>query len=91
MHSMDQHIDSIKTRLDAVYEQIFLIRNRRNQGDLFAMLHTVERILKKISQESVVCRQRKRNTPKYNDLVQQCTEALEMLEKYVIFASLMNT
>lgn len=88
---MDERIDNIKTRLVAAYGQIGVIRDHRNRGDLFSMLHTVEQILKNISKESVTCRQRKRTTPKYEDLVQQCTESLEMLEKYVVFASLTNT
>lgn len=91
MYFMDQRIDDITQRLDNAYDQIAVLLDRRNQGDLFAMLHTVERILKNISRESVVCRQRKRMTPKYEDLVQQCTESLEMLEKYVVFARLMNS
>lgn len=88
---MDERINNINSRLNAAYNQIVAIRNSRNRGDLFSMLGAVERILKSISKESVICRQRKRTTLRYEDLVQQCTEALEMLEKYVVFASLMNT
>lgn len=91
MDFMDDRIENINTRLNTAYNQIVAVRNSRNQGDLFSMLGTVERILKNISRESVICRQRKRITPRYEDLVQQATESLEMLEKYVIFASLMNT
>ena len=87
---MDERLLRIEQRAGDARMQIVAVKSYDSRRDLAAMLHTVEKTLVDISRESVNCRQRKRTTPRYEDLIQQCTESLEMLEKYIVFAKLIG-
>ena len=45
-------------------------------------------LLDEISKEDVVCRQRKKVTAKYNELVNKYVEAVDVIEKYTMLAHL---
>ena len=87
---MDERLLRIEQRAGDARMQVVAVKSYDSRRDLAAMLHTVEAIMIKISRESVICRQKKRRTAKYEDLIQQCTESLEMLEKYIVFAKLIG-
>jgi hypothetical protein len=64
------------------------IREMPYWADLRRMTKHCVKIREEISRESVVCRQRQTITTKYTSLVNEYTEAVDSLEKYVMLAHL---
>lgn len=82
-------MDQLHLRFDQAHDQIRSIGNKRAQRDLYLMLRSIERTLTQISSESVECRRLQRVTPKYENLVSQCEQLLDNLEKHLLMARLM--
>ncbi len=64
------------------------IRKKAFRADLVKFSHNCVNILNEISKEEVVCRQRRHITVRYNELVAYYSNAVDLLEKYVMFAHL---
>lgn len=84
---MDE-LEQAKQRYEALLPSMTTIRRREFRADLAKFSHNCVYILNEISKEEVVCRQRRQITTKYNELVTYYTNAVDMLEKYVMFAHL---
>jgi len=77
-------------RIDNAYAQIANIKSKVARRDLLMMLKATESAYTKLDQESVECRRLKKETVKYQELLQNFEEVLAHLEKHITFASLLN-
>jgi hypothetical protein len=84
---MDE-LEQAKQRYQDLLPSMTAIRKREFRADLAKFSHNCVNILNEISKEEVVCRQRRQVTTKYNELVTYYVNAVDMLEKYVMFAHL---
>jgi hypothetical protein len=57
---------------------------------LARMLRNCDKIRDKISQEDVICRRYGRDTPRVVDLKRELDEALNLVEQYLMIATLMS-
>ncbi len=80
--------EQAKQRYEDLLPSMTAIKNREYRSDLVRFSHNCVNLITLISKEEVVCRQRRQITTKYNDLVKQYIDAVEMLEKYLMFAHL---
>jgi len=81
-------LEAAKQRYEAILPAATAIRSSNVWIDLRRMTRNCVKILDEISKESVVCRQRHTVTAKYNTLVKDYVEAVDVLEKYVMLAHL---
>ena len=77
-------------RIDNAYAQIAGVKNKLARRDLLVMLRSTEAAYTKLDKERVECRRLKKETVKYQDLLQNFEELLAHLEKHITFASLLN-
>ena len=82
---MDYH-----KRIDTAYTQISAVENKVARRDLLVMLRATEAAYTKLDKESVECRRLRKETPRYQELLQNFEELLAHLEKHITFASLLN-
>jgi hypothetical protein len=84
---MDE-LEQAKQRYQDLLPSMTAIQKREFRADLAKFSHNCVNILNEISKEEVVCRQRKHVTSRYNELITYYANAVDMLEKYVMFAHL---
>ena len=77
-------------RIDSAYTQIGAVKNKVARKDLLMMLRATEAAYTKMDKESVECRRLKKETLRYQELLQNFEELLAHLEKHITFASLLN-
>jgi hypothetical protein len=77
-------------QIDAAYTQISSIKSKVARRDLLMMLRATEAAYTKLDKESVECRRLKKETPKYQELLQNFEELLAHLEKHITFANLLG-
>ena len=77
-------------RIDNAYSQISAVKSKLARRDLLIMLRATEAAYTKLDKERVECRRLKKETVKYQDLLQNFEELLAHLEKHITFASLLN-
>ena len=77
-------------QIDVAYTQISSIKSKVARRDLLMMLRATEAAYTKLDKESVECRRLKKETPKYQELLQNFEELLAHLEKHITFANLLG-
>lgn len=80
--------EQAKQRYEQLLPTLTAVKTRQFRSDLSRFSHNCVNLLNEISKEEVVCRQRRQVTSKYNELVTQYIDAVDMLEKYTMFAHL---
>jgi len=83
---MDTSIGALARRRDTLYVQILGVKHHRS--DLMIMLRNVEKHLTALSKEEINCRRFSHITLQYKELAEMCEEAMQVLEKYIVFARL---
>jgi hypothetical protein len=83
-------MDQLTQRLRDAKFRIGNLKNKTARRDLVKMHNTVLAIFEEISRESVECRRMHRPTTRYEKLILNATDQLEHLEKYLVFACLLN-
>ena len=79
---MDQVITELYFKIIACKQE--------HQRDLKRMYTNCRRIQTEISKEDVTCRRFGKNTVKKQELTQELQEAVNTLEQYLVFATLLN-
>ena len=77
-------------RIDNAYAQIGNVKSKVARRDLLIMLRATEAAYTKMDKESVECRRLRKETLRYQELLQNFEELLAHLEKHITFASLLN-
>lgn len=77
-------------RIDVAYGQIGSVKSKVARKDLLMMLRSTEAAYTELDKESVECRRLRKQTLKYQELLQTFEELLAHLEKHITFASLLN-
>ena len=83
-------MDQLEQRLSNAKVRIGNLKNKTARRDLTKMHNTVLAIFEEISRESVECRRTHRPTARYKKLILNATDQLDHLEKYLVFACLLN-
>jgi hypothetical protein len=83
-------MDELYQRLDRVERQIPQIANKVARRDLLKMVRTIDATMLAADQASVECRRLRRETLRYQELVQQAQELVTNLEQHLTFAALLN-
>ena len=83
MEQLEQRLYDTKVRINN-------LKNKTARRDLTKMHNTVLAIFEEISRESVECRRIHKTTTRYEKLILNATDQLEHLEKYLVFACLLN-
>ena len=83
-------MEQLAQRLSDAKVRIGNLKNKTARRDLTKMHNTVLAIFEEISRESVECRRMHRPTTRYEKLILNATDQLEHLEKYLVFACLLN-
>ena len=83
-------MDELLDRIAQIERAIPTIKNKIARQDLLKMLRNVDASINAISQESVECRRRHRETLRYQELVEQTKHLITNLEQHVTFAALLN-
>ena len=83
MEQLEQRLSNAKVRIGN-------LKNKTARRDLTKMHNTVLAIFEEISRESVECRRTHRPTARYKKLILNATDQLDHLEKYLVFACLLN-
>ena len=77
-------------RIDVAYSQIGSVKSKVARRDLLIMLRSAEAAYTRLDKESVECRRLRKETIKYQELLQTLEDLLAHLEKHITFASLLN-
>ena len=83
-------MDQLTQRLSDAKVRIGNLKKKTARRDLTKMHNTVLAIFEEISRESVECRRMHKTTTRYEKLILNATDQLEHLEKYLVFACLLN-
>ena len=83
-------MDELYNRLDRAVEQVNAVKSKVARRDLIKMIRAVDMAMTAVDQESVECRRTRRETPRYQELLQQATELVDNLEKHITFAALIG-
>ena len=83
-------MEEILDRVNRSESQISAIKNKVAYRDLRKMLANIDKVITEISKESVECRQHKKNTPKYNELIIKANQLLDNLDQHITFAALIG-
>jgi len=83
-------MEQLEHRLSDAKIRIGNLKNKTARRDLTKMHNTVLAIFEEISRESVECRRMHKTTARYEKLILNATAQLEHLEKYLVFACLLN-
>ena len=83
MEQLEQRLYDTKVRINN-------LKNKTARRDLTKMHNTVLAIFEEISRESVECRRMHKTTTRYEKLILNATDQLDHLEKYLVFACLLN-
>ena len=82
-------MDNLSQRIDQAYTQIAAVKSKLARRDLMIMLRAAETAYTRLDQESVECRRLGRLTSRYTELLQNCQELVDNLERNITFASLL--
>ena len=83
-------MEQLAHRLSDAKVRIGNLKNKTARRDLTKMHNTVLAIFEEISRESVECRRMHKKTTRYEKLILNATDQLDHLEKYLVFACLLN-
>jgi hypothetical protein len=83
-------MDELYQRLDRAERQIPQIANKIARRDLLKMVRTIDAAMLAADQASVECRRLRRETLRYQELVQHAQELVTNLEQHLTFAALLN-
>jgi hypothetical protein len=83
-------MEQLAQRLSDAKVRIGNLKNKTARRDLTKMHNTVLAIFEEISRESVECRRMHKKTTRYEKLILNVTDQLDHLEKYLVFACLLN-
>ena len=83
-------MEQLTQRLSDAKVRIGNLKNKTARRDLTKMHNTVLAIFEEISRESVECRRMHKKTTRYEKLILNVTDQLDHLEKYLVFACLLN-
>ena len=82
-------MNNLAQRIDHAYTQIGAVKSKVARRDLMIMLRATETAYTRLDQESVECRRLGRSTSRYAELLQNCQQLIDNLEKNITFASLL--
>lgn len=80
---------ALKHRIDTAFFQIIDL-DPGQRKDLQHMWRNARRIWEQMDQEMVYCRRQNKPTSKYQDFEQQLMDALDIIEQYLTFATLLT-
>lgn len=79
----------LKHRLDTAFFQIIHLEMGEQRQDLHHMWRHAKNVWNLLDQEMVHCRRVNKHTVKYQDFERQLADALENIEQYLTFATLL--
>lgn len=85
-----RHMSDISQRINQYGTRISQIKNFKNHGDLYKMLHNICFLFDKLDRELVICRRSNHYTMNYCHLHETINEYCNNLEKYLIVACLLD-
>jgi hypothetical protein len=83
-------MDELFQRLDQAERAIANIKKKAVRQDLLKMVRVVDRAIVAADQESVECRRLRKETSRYQELVQKVDDLLTNLEQHITFAKLLG-
>ena len=83
-------MDELFQRLDRAEKAIATVKNKVARRDLLKMVKGVDQAIVAADMESVECRRLKKQTPRYQELVQKVNALLTNLEQHITFANLLG-
>jgi hypothetical protein len=83
-------MDELFRRLDQAERAIANVKKKAVRQDLLKMVRVVDRAIVAADQESVECRRLRKETSRYQELVQKVDDLLTNLEQHIIFANLLG-
>lgn len=87
--SMDANV-TLKHRLDVSFFQIIGLPTGEMRQDMHHMWRHAKNLWNLMDQEMVQCRRVNKHTVKYQDFERQLADALENIEQYLTFATLLT-
>jgi hypothetical protein len=82
-------MDEMDSRVQELYFKIIACK-QEHQRDLKRMWQNCKAIQTEISKEDVICRRKGRDTVTKIELAKQLEQAVNNLEQYLVFATLLN-
>jgi hypothetical protein len=83
-------MDELFQRLDQAERAIANVKKKVVRRDLLKMVQVVDCAIVAADQESVECRRLRKETSRYQELVQKVDDLLTNLEQHIIFANLLG-
>ena len=83
-------MNELYDRLDRAVVQVNAVKSKVAKRDLIKMVRVIDTAMTAADQESVECRRVRKETLKYQELVQQATGLIDNLEKHITFAALIG-
>ena len=83
-------MDELFQRLDRAERAIANVKKKAVRQDLLKMVRVVDRAIVAADQESVECRRLRKETSRYQELVQKVDDLLTNLEQHITFANLLG-
>jgi len=83
-------MDELFQRLDRAERAIANVKKKAVRRDLLKMVQVVDRAIVAADQESVECRRLRKETSRYQELVQKVDDLLTNLEQHITFANLLG-
>ena len=83
-------MNELYDRLDRAVVQVNAVKSKVAKRDLIKMIRAIDTAMTAADQESVECRRVRKETLKYQELVQQATGLIDNLEKHITFAALIG-
>jgi len=83
-------MDELFQRLDRAERDIANVKKKAVRQDLLKMVQVVDRAIVAADQESVECRRLRKETSRYQELVQKVDDLLTNLEQHITFANLLG-
>jgi len=83
-------MDELFQRLDQAEKAIAAVKNKVARKDLLKMVKGVDQAIVAADMESVECRRMRRETSRYQELVQTVKDRLTNLEQHITFANLLG-
>ena len=83
-------MDELFQRLNRAEKHIATVKNKTARKDLLKMVKTIDQVIVAADMESVECRRVKKETPRYQELVQQVDLLLTNLEQHITLAALLG-
>jgi len=83
-------MDELFQRLDRAERAIANVKKKVVRRDLLKMVQVVDRAIVAADQESVECRRLRKETSRYQELVQKVDDLLTNLEQHITFAKLLG-